>query len=99
MLENLISLCFGNLLERYFQHKTSARWKRQYEKNYSASDFKVAFKSKSYASKNHPRNFQRSVIEVYREKLISFGLDNKGENNASVIPLHSEAVLNSNTGR
>lgn len=75
MLEKIINTFFGKALEDYFQKKTLSRWRSQYEKNYSASDFKIAFKSKSYASKNHPRNFQRSVMEVYQEKLKSFGLD------------------------
>jgi hypothetical protein len=99
LMESLISLCFGNLLEKYFQQKTSSRWKKQYEKNYSASDFKVAFKSKSYASKNHPRNFQRSVMEIYQEKLRSFGLHTNGDHDGFVIPLHTGAILNSNAGR
>jgi hypothetical protein len=81
ILENFINLCFGNTLEKYFQQKTCARWKKQYEKNYSASDFKVAFKSKSYASKNHPRNFQRTVVEIYEEKLRQFGLHSAANEN------------------
>jgi hypothetical protein len=75
IVEKFLNLFFGNVLEKYFQKKTLDRWRKQYEKNYSAADFKVAFKSKSYASKNHPRNFQRSVMEVYSEKLKSFGIN------------------------
>lgn len=74
-VEKSLNLFFGNALEKYFQGKTLSRWRRQYEKNYSANDFQVAFKSKSYASKNHPRNFQRTVIELYEDKLRSFGLN------------------------
>jgi hypothetical protein len=73
--ERFLDLFFGNALEKYCQKKTMDRWRKQYEKNYSATDFKVAFKSKPYASKNHPRNYQRSVMEVYSEKLKSFGIN------------------------
>ena len=90
VLEGFINLCFGNSIEKYFHHITCSRWKRLYGKNYSASDFKVAFKSKSYASKNHPRNFQRTVVEIYDEKLRSFGLRHKTTNGALVTPNYSE---------
>jgi hypothetical protein len=96
IFEGFISLFFANTLEKYLQNKTLARWKRLYEKKYSASDFKVAFKSKSYASKNHPRNFQRTIIDVYDEKLRSFGLDPKGSKGATIIPLRHQSTLKSN---
>jgi hypothetical protein len=94
--ENLLSILFGDTLEKYLQKKTLFRWKKLYEKNYTASDFKVAFKSKSYASKNHPRNFQRTIIDVYDEKLRSFGLQARGNTGAAVIQFHSEATVKSN---
>src|SRR5688572_29140158 len=95
-LENCISSLFGNALEKYFQEKTLARWKQQYEKNYSASDFKVAFKSKAYASKNHPRNYQRSVIDIYEDKLRSFGLLPPIKSGV-VIPMQHQPIMNSNS--
>ena len=98
VFEGLISLCFANKVEKYLQNATRARWKRLYEKSYSASDFKVAFKSKPHASKNHPRNFQRTIIEVYDEKLRSFGLHPGESNSAMVISLHHESTLKSNAG-
>jgi hypothetical protein len=98
VFEGLISLFFANTVEKYLQNATRARWKRLYEKSYSASDFKVAFKSKPHASKNHPRNFQRTIIEVYDEKLRSFGLRTSDSNSAMVIPLHHESTLKSSAG-
>lgn len=74
ILERIFTGLFGDKLEKYFQHKTLSRWKRIYESNYSATDFKVAFKSKAYAAKNHDRNFQRKVMDVYEEKLKISGL-------------------------
>jgi len=98
VFESLINLMFGNVIEKYLQNKTRSRWRRLYEKSYSTSDFKVAFKSKSYASKNHPQNFQRTVIEMYDEKLRSFGLHPKASDDSFVFPLH-ESLLKSNAGR
>ena len=98
VFEGVISLFFADALEKYLQNKTRSRWKRLYEKSYSASDFKVAFKSKSYASKNHPQNFQRTVIEVYDEKLRSFGLHLKASGDSFVFTLHHESLLKSSAG-
>jgi hypothetical protein len=95
LLEKMLNTFFGKALEEYCKEKTLSRWRKQYEKNYSATDFKVAFKSKSYASKNHPRNFQRSVMEVYQEKLKSFGLTRGSSiGEESSISVHSS--MNSN---
>jgi hypothetical protein len=60
------------LLEKFFMGLTLNRWKRIYQKDYPEADFKVAFKTKKYASKNHPRHFQRRVVDLYHEKLKEF---------------------------
>ena len=97
VFEGMINLIFARTVEKYLQNLTLSRWKRLYEKSYSASDFKVAFKTNPHASKNHPRNFQRTVIDVYDEKLRSFGLHNDS-NSAMVIPMHHESILKSSAG-
>jgi hypothetical protein len=94
--EKLLGIFFGDALEKYLQKKTLSRWKKLYEKNYTASDFKVAFKSKAYASKNHPRNFQRTIIDTYDEKLKSFGLQARANAEAAVIQFDSASTLKSN---
>lgn len=71
-LERLINIFYANKLERYFRELTLARWKKLYERDYDPADFQVAFKSKEYASKNHPRNYQRKIIELYNEKVNAF---------------------------
>ncbi|WP_276367560.1 hypothetical protein [Chryseolinea sp. H1M3-3] len=81
LIEKCLGGWFGSYLEKYFRHKTLSRWKRLYEKDYSASDFKVAFKSKSYAAKNHDKNFQRRVMDIYQDKLKSAGLNSNGQFN------------------
>ena len=95
-LEKIIGT-FGNSLERFCHRITLARWKKHYEKSYSPADFDIAFKSRSYASKNHPSNFQRVVMEAYEERLKAFGLNNKAFDGNSGFLLHRESVLQHST--
>lgn len=48
---------------------TKRRWKSIYGSHYERSDFDIAFKSTPHVSKNHPRNFQRQVMEEFKKKL------------------------------
>jgi hypothetical protein len=70
--EKLINACFALNIESYFKKLTMKRWKKLYESEYSKTDFDIAFKSKTYASKNHPRHFQRKIMETYAEKVKRF---------------------------
>lgn len=72
LLESLINLLFGKYWEKLFMHATLSRWKKIYEEQYAQQDFEVAFKSKEYVSKNHPNNYQRKVMELYKGKINSF---------------------------
>lgn len=67
--EKLISLLGGALLEKALMKLTHFRWKAIYQTRYSREEFEVAFKTKLYASKNHPQNFQKRVLGLYQEKL------------------------------
>jgi hypothetical protein len=71
--ERIINILGGDLWEKVCMLITFKYWRLQYAKNYTADDFDVAFKTKSYASKNHPRNFQKNVMERYAQKLKEFG--------------------------
>lgn len=73
-VENIINVLSANKLETYFRNFTLNRWRRIYEKEYPKADFEIAFKSKKYASKNHPKHFQRKVMELHAEKIRLFGL-------------------------
>ncbi len=57
------------------------RWKKRYETQYSKADFDIAFKSKAYASKNHPQHFQRKVMETYAEKVKLFNFSSAVKGN------------------
>jgi hypothetical protein len=72
-LETFLNL-FGNSFERFCHRITLQRWRKLYEQSYSSADFDIAFKSRPYASKNHPTNFQRVVMERYEDKLKHYGL-------------------------
>ncbi|HEX8040482.1 MAG TPA: hypothetical protein VF490_15090 [Chryseosolibacter sp.] len=56
-------------LDRFCMRITLRRWKRLYEKKYSKKDFAIAFKTLPHVSKNHPRNFQKSILEIYEVRL------------------------------
>ena len=72
LLEAIFNNFFADKVESYFRGVTVRRWKRLYEKEYPRADFEIAFKSKEYASKNHPQHFQRKVMEIYTSKLKQF---------------------------
>ncbi|HMG92736.1 MAG TPA: hypothetical protein VK589_21910 [Chryseolinea sp.] len=86
VFETLINACFATHIESFFRSLTMNRWKRLYEKEYSKADFDIAFKSKEYASKNHPRHFQRTIMDRYSEKvkLFDFSLVLKNKRNLSL---------------
>jgi hypothetical protein len=72
VLEELINFLGGDRLDTFFMHLTFQRWKRMYEKKYDVADFQIAFKTKKYASKNHPNFYQKKVMDLYKEKLVNF---------------------------
>ena len=88
MLEWCFDVLGGGSLESFCRGITRARWKRLYQKEYPATDFEVAFKSKEYASKNHPNHFQRKVMDLYAKKINEFGYPVRREqpNGNGVIP-------------
>ncbi|WP_133259502.1 nucleotidyltransferase domain-containing protein [Pseudochryseolinea flava] len=71
-VENLMNVLGGNKLEEYFMKITMNRWQRVHGDSYGSDDFKIAFKSKKYASKNHPRHYQKKIISLYAEKLQAY---------------------------
>lgn len=77
-LESMIRNVFP-WLEKAFMQMTLRRWKREYGKVYKGTDFEIAFKTKPYASKNHPRHFQKKVIDIYSQKVIEYEKANRVE--------------------
>jgi hypothetical protein len=87
--KKLFEVSFNNLfadkIESYFRGLTLRRWKRLYEKDYPRADFEIAFKSKEYASKNHPQHFQRKVMEIYTSKVKQFDFSGVFKDTPSVL--------------
>jgi hypothetical protein len=65
----IVGLFAGNWLNKFLMVQTFKRWRRLYEHAYSPQDFEVAFKTKAYVSKNHPRHFQKKVTQAYQDQL------------------------------
>ena len=68
-LEKCIDLTIANSLNRMFRKLTLNRWKKMYRHLYSSEDFNLAFKSTDHVSKNHPRNFQKRVLDEFQSRI------------------------------
>jgi hypothetical protein len=64
----------GDKLAGLFRALTLRRWKRLYATQYPAADFELAFKSTASVSKNHPKHFQRRILERYDATLREFSI-------------------------
>jgi len=73
-LEAFFNIKAVSRLEQHFRKMTLRRWEKLYKGAYTQADFEVAFKSKDYASKNHPRNYQHKILQRYVDQLKTFGL-------------------------
>lgn len=69
ILEGVINVFAGSAANKLFMFFTQRRWNKLYKRSYAASDFNIAFKTKTHVSKNHPNHYQRKVIELYNQKL------------------------------
>ena len=72
LMETCINVMFAKQLNNFFMKITLNRWKKLYRKDYPNADFQVAFKTKDYAYKSHPKHYQRKVMDLYEEKLREF---------------------------
>jgi hypothetical protein len=67
--EKIINSIGPDKIDDLFMKLTYRRWENIYQKEYSKSDFQIAFKTNKHTSKNHPRNYQKKVVDLYHEKL------------------------------
>jgi hypothetical protein len=74
--EFLLNLSFARFLEKFCMQLTLRRWERKYQKKYDPGAFKLAFKTREYVSKNHPRNFQTKIMSEYEVRLTEFARKN-----------------------
>jgi hypothetical protein len=68
-LEKAMNILRPRVLEKICMSITMWHWRRRYWKTYSPEDFNLAFKSREYVSKNHPRNYQKKVMDLLASKL------------------------------
>jgi hypothetical protein len=72
-LKKILELTLSVLrVETILMKVTLHRWKRIYLSKYTSADFQIAFKTKKHASKNHPNQYQRKVMDLYTQKLGEF---------------------------
>lgn len=76
MVEKMLSGSMGEKLDLYFMNLAIQRWKKQFGDSFSTKDFELAFKSKRNVSKNHPRFFQKQILNHYRKKIEQFEMLN-----------------------
>jgi len=74
--ENILSGSFGEQLDLLFMDLATKRWKKQFGHSFAQADFELAFKSKRNVSKNHPRFFQKQILNHYQEKIEAFEMLN-----------------------
>jgi hypothetical protein len=75
--ERCIDLLFTDRLEKWCKAITLRFWEKKYARHYSNDDFQIAFKTNDHASKNHPNNYQRKVMDRYHKRLEEFAMTNK----------------------
>lgn len=73
IMETFFNVFFGSAAEKMIMRMAGTRWKKLYEKKYKPHDFKIAFKTEKYASKNHPRNYQQKVMDLFEQKIKTIG--------------------------
>ncbi len=76
LMEFILNIFFPSFVNSLLMRKTLDRWKKLYRDKYSPEDFKVAFKTKTDVSKNHPNYYQKKVIDVYQSKVAQFTTEN-----------------------
>ena len=76
LIERLLSGRIGEKLDLYFMNLAIQRWKKQFGNSFSSKDFELAFKSRRNVSKNHPRFFQKQILNHYQEKIEAFEMVN-----------------------
>ena len=63
---------FGPALDTFFMKMALRRWRRLYENKFDKKDFAIAFKTQPHVSKNHPRNFQKKILDLYQVKVTQY---------------------------
>ncbi len=77
LVEKILRYPIGDRIESYCMRISHHRSERLYQSQYSKEDFEIAFKTNKSTSKNHPKNYQQKVRELYEAKLKTFPINLK----------------------
>ncbi|MBI1222258.1 MAG: hypothetical protein GC180_06600 [Bacteroidetes bacterium] len=74
--EFLINLFFPSRLNHLLMRITDIKWKRKWQRaGYPMEDYDLAFRTREYISKNHPKNYQKRVLTQMDKKRVNvFGI-------------------------
>lgn len=67
-LERMLGGRLGETLDRWAMQMTWHYWKRKFNEM-DVRSFEVAFRTRTYVSKHHPRNFQQRVLDGYDQRI------------------------------
>ncbi|HEY3430178.1 MAG TPA: hypothetical protein VGK39_05825, partial [Cyclobacteriaceae bacterium] len=76
VLEIIFLGWLGEKLDLLLMQKAIKRWKKQFSHSFSSDEFDLAFKSRRNVSKNHPRFFQKQILNRFQDKIESFEVVN-----------------------
>jgi hypothetical protein len=60
---------FGNAMDDYFMNITIKHWTKKYRQGQDDNEFNLSFKSGKNVSKHHPQNFQKKVLNRFKNKV------------------------------
>jgi predicted nucleotidyltransferase len=76
IIEQFFSGKMGEKLDLLFMKLAIQRWKKKFGRSFNSADFELAFKSRRNVSKNHPRFFQKQILNHFHEKIEAFEVSN-----------------------
>lgn len=68
IFESVFSGALGERLDHVFMSRTIGHWKKKF-KDFEASRFDIALKSRRYVSKHHPNDYQKKVLDRFSSSL------------------------------
>ena len=79
VLEFVLDNLGGDRLDQGFMRMTLKFWQNIYRELHQGKDFEIAFKTRRYVSKNHPKHYQKKIIELHQERIRAFELTHNFE--------------------
>jgi hypothetical protein len=71
VMESFINLLFPKYLNNWLMKFTDSWWRFKWQqKNYPMHEYDLAMKTRWYVSKNHPKNYQKKVLQQLDESFI-----------------------------